>query len=80
MSKLMQAMSSMMGASKGRMCPDCGSTMEGGECPECGCGEEYDMEEEGDGKITTQSLLDLKMHLHSAMQLIDRLIVDNSDD
>jgi len=71
----MQAMSSMMGASKGRMCPDCGSTMEGGECPECGCGEEYDMEE----KTEVQTLLDLKNHMQTCVGLIDRLIVNSSD-
>ena len=76
----MQAMSSMMGGSK-NYCPDCGSEMKSnGSCSDCGYTEEDEMEEDDSAKVTTQSLLDLKMHLHSAMQLIDRLIVDNSDD
>lgn len=68
---LMNALGTMLGASKD-YCPDCGMEMKSnGCCDECGYGEEDDMEEEAN----TQALLDLKKHLQSAMEMVDRLIV-----
>ena len=67
----MNALGTMLGASKD-YCPDCGMEMKSnGCCDECGYGEEDDMEEE----VNTQALLDLKKHLQSAMEMVDRLIV-----
>ena len=79
MSKLMIALGSMMpGMAKKPCCPDCGGEMAGGECQDCGYGGEDDMEEE-DEQLETQSLLDLKKQLQSAMELVDRMIVNNCD-
>lgn len=77
MSKLMIALGGMMpSASKGRSCPDCGGSMTGGECDDCGYGGEDGMEEEDD-KAEMQNLLDIKKSLQSAMELVDRLIVNS---
>jgi hypothetical protein len=84
MSKLMMALGSMgMGASKKKCCPDCGGElmMDGG-CVDCGYGEDMggmDDGEEEDEQMETQTLLDLKKQLQSAMELVDRLIVNNCD-
>jgi tRNA(Ile2) C34 agmatinyltransferase TiaS len=81
MSKLTIALGTLMGASgKQDYCPDCGMAMKSnGTCPECGYGEDDgDMEEE-DEQMETQTLLDTKKALQSAMDLIDRLIVNNCD-
>jgi hypothetical protein len=78
MSKLMMALGSMMPEmAKQRTCPDCGGVMQNGECSDCGYGAD-DMEEE-DEQVETQSLLDLKKQLQSAMELVDRMIVNNCD-
>jgi uncharacterized Zn finger protein (UPF0148 family) len=80
MSKLMIALGGMMPSmSKQRSCPDCGAPLEpDGTCSECGYGEEDGMEEE-DEQLETQTLLDAKKALQNAMDLIDRLIVNNCD-
>jgi len=75
----MIALGSMMPSAKERTCPDCGMPLEpNGCCSECGYGEEDGMEEE-DEQLETQTLLDLKKQLQSAMELVDRLIVNNCD-
>jgi hypothetical protein len=81
MSKLMIALGNMLPqAAKGRTCPDCGGEMQNGECQDCGYGsEDNDMGEEEDEQLETQTLLDLKKQLQSAMDLVDRLIVNNCD-
>ena len=63
---------------KTKSCPDCGMPLENnGCCSECGYGEEP-MEEE-DEKVETQSLLDVRDALNTALKLIDRMIVNNAD-
>jgi radical SAM superfamily enzyme len=62
-------------SSKSPSCPDCQGEMMNGECLDCGYG---GMEEE-DEQMETQSLLDLKKQLQSAMELVDRMIVKNCD-
>jgi hypothetical protein len=75
----MNALGSMLGASR-NYCPDCGMEMKSnGCCDECGYGEEDDMEEE-DEQMETQSLLDLRDTLQNALKQIDRMIVSNCDD
>jgi uncharacterized Zn finger protein (UPF0148 family) len=80
MSRMMLALTSMLGASK-KTCPDCGSTlMNDGSCPECGYGGEDDGEmEEEDEQAETQALLELKDDLQRVITKIDRLIVKNCD-
>ena len=69
----------MPSTAKQRSCPDCGMPMDSnGCCDECGYGEEDGMEEE-DEQMETQTLLDAKKALQNAMDLIDRLIVNNCD-
>jgi hypothetical protein len=80
MSKLLIALGSMgMGASKRKCCPDCGGElmMDGG-CVDCGYGEDMGESEsdDADEKMEIQTLLDLKKQLQSAMELVDRLIVN----
>jgi hypothetical protein len=77
---LINALGSMLG-SKSNYCPDCGTELKSnGSCNDCGYGEEDDMmEEEEDEQAETQSLLDVKKQLQSAMDLIDRMIVKNCD-
>jgi len=80
MSKLMIALGSMMPQmAKKRCCPDCGGEMDGGECMDCGYGSQDDSMDEEDEQMETQSLLDLKKQLQSAMDLVDRMIVNNCD-
>ena len=78
MSKLMIALGSMMpNMAKKPCCPDCGGEMDGNECMDCGYG--ADDTEEEDEQAETQSLLDLKKQLQSAIELVDRMIVNNCD-
>jgi hypothetical protein len=81
MSKLMMALGSMgMGAAKKKTCPDCGGElMMDGSCVDCGYGEGMGQMEEEDEQMETQTLLDLKKQLQSAMDLVDRMIVNNCD-
>lgn len=77
---LMDSLSSMLGSSRGRKCPDCGSMMENGECPECGYGSE-EMDNEMDDScetMETQNLLDLRDSLQNCMKIVDRMIVNQS--
>lgn len=76
MSKLILALGSMMGGKQ--YCPDCGVDLKSnGCCSECGYGEEEgDMEEEdGEGEMDMQAILDIKDDLHRVMEKINRLIV-----
>ena len=64
---------------KTKSCPDCGMPLENnGCCSECGYGEEP-MKEEEDEQMESQSLLDVRDALQTALKLIDRIIVKNCD-
>ena len=77
---LMDTLGSMLGASRTRKCPDCGSELEDGECPECG----YGMEEEDNDDVyeaqETQNLLDLRDALQTCMKIVDRMIVNQTSE
>lgn len=76
---LLDSLGAILGSTKGRKCPDCGSMMEDGECPECGYGSE--MEDEMDDtheSIETQNLLDLRDALQNCVKIVDRMIVNQS--
>jgi len=76
---LMDSLSSMLGSTRGRKCPDCGCDMMNGECEECGYGsEEMDMEEEP--SMDMQTVLDLRDSLQHSMKLLDRIILAQSSE
>lgn len=76
----MDSLSSMLGSTRGRKCPDCGSMMEDGECPECGYGSEMDNgSEDSHGMVEVQNLLDLRDSLQNCMKIVDRLIISQSE-
>lgn len=76
---LMDSLSSMLGSTRGRKCPDCGCSMTNGECDECGYGsEDMDMEEESN--VNMQNLLDLRDGLQNCMKLVDRIILAQSSE
>ena len=76
---LMDSLSSMLGSTRGRKCPDCGCGMTNGECEECGYGsDEMDMEE--DTNVNMQNLLDLRDGLQNCMKLVDRIILAQSSE
>ena len=79
MSKLMIALGGMGPMPKTKSCPDCGMPLESnGCCSECGYGEDQ-MGEEEDEQMESQSLLDLRDALQTALKLVDRMIVKNCD-
>jgi len=66
----------MSSMGKERSCPDCGMPMESnGCCSECGYGEEEE-EDDSDETMEIQTLLDTKKALQTAMELVDRMIVN----
>jgi len=75
MSKLTIALGSLMGGSKD-YCPDCGCDMKSnGTCPDCGYGEEEDdMEEEGEGGMHAQAMMDIRDDLQKLVEKLGRLI------
>lgn len=78
---LMDSLSSMLGSTRGRKCPDCGSTMENGECPECGYGSEMENEMDDSHETQeTQNLLDLRDSLQNCIKIVDRMIVNQSSE
>jgi hypothetical protein len=78
MKKLMLALGSLGALASKSYCPDCGEQVgSNGCCSDCGYGEEDNMDSEHES-METQSLLDLRDTLQSAIKMIDRMIVDNA--
>jgi hypothetical protein len=78
MKKLMLALGSLGALASKSYCPDCGEQVgSNGCCSDCGYGEEDSMDSEHES-METQTMLDLRDTLQSAIKLIDRMIVDNA--
>ena len=77
---LMDSLEAMLGSTKGRKCPDCGSMMENGECPECGYGSDDTEMDDSHETVETQNLLDLRDSLQNCIKIVDRMIVNQSSE
>jgi len=78
---LMDSLNSMLGAGSKNTCPDCQSSMKGGQCDECGYGQEDDSGQDTQHELMEmQNFLDLKDALQTAMKIVDRIILSQTNE